>query len=58
MKLVSLLAVIIATVVVHNTNADSPDDNWGTTRCRKRECEIGINGVSRCVEAHSPHRIP
>ena len=46
MKLVSLLTVVIATVVVHNANADSPNDDWGTARCRKGECEIWINGVS------------
>ena len=54
MELVRLLTVIIATVIIHNTNTDSPDYNLSTTGGRKSECEIGIDGISRRIETHSP----
>ena len=53
-----LPTVVIASVIVHNTNADHAYYNWDITRCRKSECKIGIDGIPRGVEAHPPHRVP
>lgn len=49
---------VIASVIVHNTNADHSYYNWHITRCRKSECKIGIDSISRGVEVHSSHRVP
>lgn len=53
-----LPTVVIASVIVHNANADHSYYNWDITRCRKSECKIGIDGIPRGVEAHSSHRVP
>ena len=47
-----LPTVVIASVIVHKTNADHSYYNWDITRCRKSECKIGIDSISRGVEAH------
>jgi len=42
-----LPTVVIASVIVHNTNADHAYYNWDITRCRKSECKIGIDSISQ-----------
>src|SRR5690242_18758198 len=58
MQFICSPTVVVSAMVVHNANADGPGNDWDTTRCRKRECKIGINGVTPSIEAHLPHRIP
>src|SRR5262249_19973708 len=58
MELARLLSVIVAAVIIHNSNDDSPDYNLGTSGGRKSKCKIGEDGVSRGIETHSPQRVP
>src|SRR5436190_14917192 len=58
MDLVRMWAVGVTTKVVHDTDTYGSRCTSFTARYRKRETNIGIDGVTRGVEAHSPHRIP
>jgi hypothetical protein len=40
MKLIRLPTVVIAVVIVHNTNADHSCDNRDIARCPRSECKI------------------